>query len=322
MSPISLALNLLLAGLLLMTLLFGWILNRRLKALKDSHAGFANAVGDLDRAAQRAETGLMELRATTDQAVELLTGRIEKARELADRLETATLRAENAEKSVLARSAQARDNQIREFRAREAQGRGEAQGRAETQGRASESRASPAREPEAREPTAVRSIFDRIRPTAPAPTFRQTSDDEAEAAAEALILRLSEAEVLTTSASPPREDRFAARGRAAERPVGRDRRESRGERRLDALFDRTPRDRDDDYLNLEREIASDRFSDPAPERAPERASGRPVEPRDEPRAAMRPEPRVHPRSRAQIDDDLFEPSARSGRLRAFDGGLS
>ena len=41
MSSISIALNLLLATLLLATLLFGYVLNRRLKALKDSHAGFA-----------------------------------------------------------------------------------------------------------------------------------------------------------------------------------------------------------------------------------------------------------------------------------------
>jgi len=87
MSPISLCLNLLLASLLLATLMLGWRLNRQLKALKDSHASFAVAVGDLNLAATRAERGLSELRATTDETMDLLMGRIEKGRELAAKLE-------------------------------------------------------------------------------------------------------------------------------------------------------------------------------------------------------------------------------------------
>ncbi|MBV9509437.1 MAG: flagellar positioning protein PflI [Caulobacteraceae bacterium] len=90
MSPISLALNLLLATLLSLTLLLGWRLNRRLKILKESQAGFAAAVADLDRAAMRAEKGLSDLRAATDETVEFLSGRIEKGRELAAKLERLT----------------------------------------------------------------------------------------------------------------------------------------------------------------------------------------------------------------------------------------
>jgi hypothetical protein len=90
MSPISLCLNLLLASLLLATLMLGWRLNRQLKALKDSHAGFAAAVTELDHAATRAERGLSELRAATDETMEFLTGRIEKGRELASKLERLT----------------------------------------------------------------------------------------------------------------------------------------------------------------------------------------------------------------------------------------
>jgi hypothetical protein len=87
MSLISLAMNLLLAGLLLAALMMGWRLNRRLKALRDSHDGFATAVADLNTAAARAEQGLADLRAATDEAVDMLADRIEKGRALAMKLE-------------------------------------------------------------------------------------------------------------------------------------------------------------------------------------------------------------------------------------------
>ena len=90
MSPIALGMNLMLAVLLLSALGFGWRLDRRLKALRDGQAHFAGAVADLDRAARRAEAGLADLRVATEEAVDLLAGRIEKARELAARLETLT----------------------------------------------------------------------------------------------------------------------------------------------------------------------------------------------------------------------------------------
>jgi len=90
MSPISLSLDLLLMVLLIAALGFGWRLERRLKGLRDSHADFASAVADLDRAAQRAEVGLAQLRQATDEAVDLLASRIEKARELTAKLEKLT----------------------------------------------------------------------------------------------------------------------------------------------------------------------------------------------------------------------------------------
>jgi len=90
MSPVSLSLDLLLMVLLMAALAFGWRLERRLKGLKESHLDFTKAVADLDRAAQRAETGLAQLRQATDEAVDLLAGRIEKARELSAKLEKLT----------------------------------------------------------------------------------------------------------------------------------------------------------------------------------------------------------------------------------------
>lgn len=87
MSLVAIAMNALLAVLLIVALGFGWRLERRLKALRDSHAGFAKAVADLDHAAARAEQGLADLRAATDEASETLAVRIERAQALAAQLD-------------------------------------------------------------------------------------------------------------------------------------------------------------------------------------------------------------------------------------------
>jgi hypothetical protein len=87
MSAATIALNVLLVCLLLAALAFGWRLERRLKALKDSHEGFARAVADLDAAAARAEQGLADLRAATDEASDALAARIESARALTAQLD-------------------------------------------------------------------------------------------------------------------------------------------------------------------------------------------------------------------------------------------
>jgi hypothetical protein len=87
MSVTAIALNGLLAILLLIALAFGVRLERRLKALRDSHEGFAKAVADLDRAAMRAEQGLADLRAATDEAADSLADRISKAQALAAQLD-------------------------------------------------------------------------------------------------------------------------------------------------------------------------------------------------------------------------------------------
>lgn len=87
MSVTAIALNGLLAILLLIALAFGVRLERRLKALRDSHEGFAKAVADLDRAAMRAEQGLADLRAATDEAADTLADRISQAKALASQLD-------------------------------------------------------------------------------------------------------------------------------------------------------------------------------------------------------------------------------------------
>ena len=87
MSIIAIGMNLMLAGLLVAALVIGIRLNNRLKALRDSHEGFAKAVAELDAAAQRAEQGLADLRAATDEAHDALADRIEKARTLTAKLD-------------------------------------------------------------------------------------------------------------------------------------------------------------------------------------------------------------------------------------------
>lgn len=87
MSVVSIGMNLLLAGLLVAAMVVGIRLNKRLKALRDSHEGFEAAVRELNLAAVRAEQGLADLRAATDEAVDMLSDRIEKGRALAAKLE-------------------------------------------------------------------------------------------------------------------------------------------------------------------------------------------------------------------------------------------
>lgn len=89
-------LELLLAALLLATLVFGWRLERKLRALRDSQAGFVKAMQDLDGAAYRTETGLEKLRQATDEARGALLPRIDAAQSAAARLEQLTSEAELA----------------------------------------------------------------------------------------------------------------------------------------------------------------------------------------------------------------------------------
>jgi hypothetical protein len=94
MSDIGLIMNVLLGALLIGALFLGWRLEGRLKALRASHQSFSKAVEDLDRAAARAEQGLADLRAATDEAAETLAARIDRAGHLAGRLEKLTADAE------------------------------------------------------------------------------------------------------------------------------------------------------------------------------------------------------------------------------------
>jgi hypothetical protein len=96
MNPVVLSLEGLLAVLLGATLFMGLKLERKLKALRNSQAGFATAVRDLDTAAARTEAGLDALRYATEGARDVLIQRMEAAQAMALRLEELTAEAETA----------------------------------------------------------------------------------------------------------------------------------------------------------------------------------------------------------------------------------
>jgi hypothetical protein len=92
---IALAMNGLLAVLLVAALAFGVRLDRKLKGVRDGQLAFTKAVADLNEATSRAQAGLADLRAATDEATDNLGGRIARAREAADRLDKLLARAES-----------------------------------------------------------------------------------------------------------------------------------------------------------------------------------------------------------------------------------
>ena len=175
MNPISIGLNLLLAALLGLTLWVGWRLNRRLTALRDGQAQFAAAVADLDRAAARAERGLADLRAAGDETLELLSSRIEKGRELAARLE----RLNDTARATLDRAPQVQ---------------------------------SPAATAKPSLPPAIAAL-QKVWGEAPTKSAAELSLEEAEAAAESLVLKLSKAEVLEPAPVASLVSRIAAKSR-------------------------------------------------------------------------------------------------------------
>jgi hypothetical protein len=111
MSLIGFALNGILIAMLAAALVMGLRLNRRLKALRESQAGFALAVQALNDAAARAEQGLAELRSASDEAIDLLSDRIDKGRQLAAKLEKLVQQAPAA-----ARLAEVEDDRAQERR--------------------------------------------------------------------------------------------------------------------------------------------------------------------------------------------------------------
>jgi Domain of unknown function (DUF6468) len=181
MNPISIGLNLLLAVLLGLTLWLGLRLNRRLKALKDGQAQFAAAVSELDRAAARAERGLAEIRGSGDETLELLLGRIEKGRELAVRLE----RLNDTAGATLERAAVIA---------------------------AAQAPIEPPRATVTSLPPAIAAL-QKLWGMPAAKTAADLSIEDAEAAAESLVLKLSKAEVLDENRVVPMPPRQASKSR-------------------------------------------------------------------------------------------------------------
>jgi len=88
MSLLGVSMDLFLAALMIAALVLGARLNGRLKALKQSHEGFARAIVELNDAAVRAERGLAALREATSETHDSLLSRIETARSLAAKLDS------------------------------------------------------------------------------------------------------------------------------------------------------------------------------------------------------------------------------------------
>jgi len=97
MSMTNIIMDVILMALLVAALMFGMRLDKRLKALRAAHEGFAKAVHELDDAAIRAHNSLKELRANADDSQELLHGRILAARDVLQKLDLQVARAERVQ---------------------------------------------------------------------------------------------------------------------------------------------------------------------------------------------------------------------------------
>lgn len=86
MSLVALTLNLTLGVLLACAMMLGLRLDRRLKALRESHLSFAKAVSELDQASLRTQAGLAELKATAEGVRADLAEQLHNARVLSERL--------------------------------------------------------------------------------------------------------------------------------------------------------------------------------------------------------------------------------------------
>jgi hypothetical protein len=94
MTAIAFTLNCLLVFLLMAAMMVGLRLEKRLRGLRDSHKGFAQAALDLNAAIARAEGGLGEMRKALHEAEETLTERVDEARAAARKLEAAMQKAQ------------------------------------------------------------------------------------------------------------------------------------------------------------------------------------------------------------------------------------
>jgi hypothetical protein len=124
MSPVALTLNLTLGVLLIGAMILGLRLDRRLRALRESHNSFAKAVSELDQAALRTQSGLNELKATAEGVRADLSEQLHNARILSERLTALTAEADakaealakaqaDAQAKIAARSAFSRPSSLR-----------------------------------------------------------------------------------------------------------------------------------------------------------------------------------------------------------------
>ncbi len=94
---LTLIMDVVLGVLLIVAVLLGLRLDKKLVALRAAHEGFAKAVHDLDDAAIRAHASLKELRGHADESQDLLHGRVLAARDILHKLDTQVARAERVQ---------------------------------------------------------------------------------------------------------------------------------------------------------------------------------------------------------------------------------
>jgi hypothetical protein len=86
--------------LLLVAIMIGLRLDKKLVALRSAHEGFAKAVAELDDAAIRAHASLKELRTHADESQDLLHGRVIAARDALQKLDLQIARAERVQRDL------------------------------------------------------------------------------------------------------------------------------------------------------------------------------------------------------------------------------
>jgi hypothetical protein len=91
---IALAVDLLVAGLLVATIAYAVVLNRRLGQLRDGGAQMERLINDFYQATTRAESGLMALKEAAGSSDTDVTGQLDSLAKLHDELEFMVARAE------------------------------------------------------------------------------------------------------------------------------------------------------------------------------------------------------------------------------------
>jgi hypothetical protein len=82
----KLILDLMVAALLLVTIVYAWILNQRLGQLRRNRDDLAKVVSSFNEATARAEAGIPKMRKAADESGQALQERVEKAQSLRDDL--------------------------------------------------------------------------------------------------------------------------------------------------------------------------------------------------------------------------------------------
>lgn len=93
---LSLILDIIVAALLVATIIYAAVLNRKLQALRANKAEFEEMIGEFNEATRRAEGSIQALRLAADQTAKALSQQVERGQALRDELAFLTNRADGA----------------------------------------------------------------------------------------------------------------------------------------------------------------------------------------------------------------------------------